>query len=61
MGFPMLERLALETLVNEAVSTSAIEGETLDAGEVRSSLAQRLGLEYAGVPVVDCRVEALRP
>ena len=56
VGFPTLERPALETLVNEVVSTSAIEGETLDAREVRSSLARRLGLEYAGVPVVDRRV-----
>ena len=59
LGFPMLERPALDTLVNEVVSTSAIEGETLDAREVRSSLAQRLGLEHAGVPVVDRRVEGI--
>ena len=59
MGFPALERPALETLVNEVVSTSAIEGETLDAGEVRSSLAQRLGLEHIGVPVVDRRVAGI--
>ena len=59
MGFPALERPALETLVNEVVSTSAIEGETLDAGEVRSSLKQCLGLEHIGVPVVDRRVAGI--
>lgn len=58
-GFPSLEGLALDTLVNEVVSTSAIEGETLDVREVRSSLALRLGLEHAGVPVVDRRVECI--
>ncbi len=59
LGFLTLERPALDTLVNEVVSTSAIEGETLDAREVRSSLAQRLGLDHAGVPVVDRRVEGI--
>ena len=59
MGSPALERPALETLVNEVVNTSAIEGETLDAHEVRSSLALHLGLEHAGVPVVDRRVEGI--
>lgn len=57
MGFPILEHPALETLVNEVVSTSAIEGETLDPREVRSSLARRLGIEHASVPVVDRRVD----
>lgn len=56
MGFPVLEGPALETLVNEVVNTSAIEGELLDAREVRSSLATRLGIEHAGVPVLDRRV-----
>lgn len=59
LGFPALERPALETLVNEVASTSAIEGETPDADQVRSSLARRLGVEHDGVPVVDRRVEGI--
>lgn len=35
---------ALDTLLSNIVTSSAIEGERLDAGSVRSSLARRLGL-----------------
>src|SRR5262245_17369622 len=40
----------LETLELEGLNTSAIEGETLDPGALRSSLARRLGLPTAGLP-----------
>jgi Fic family protein len=39
---------ALDALLQNILTTSAIEGETLNASSVRSSLARRLGLEDAG-------------
>jgi len=38
-------RSELDALLQNVVASSAIEGEVLDAGSVRSSLARRLGLE----------------
>jgi Fic family protein len=40
----------LEILISEGVATSAIEGEHVGAGTLRSSLARRLGLPTAGLP-----------
>jgi len=37
-------------LVENGVTTSAIEGERLDVGAVRSSVARHLGLPTAGLP-----------
>lgn len=39
-----------ETIIEESIRTSAIEGERLDPGDVRSSVARRLGLPDAGLP-----------
>ena len=39
----------MNTLVQEALQTSAIEGETLNVSSVRSSAARRLGLDNSGV------------
>ncbi len=41
----------LEVLTIEGVATSAIEGETFDPKALRSSIARRLGLPTAGLPV----------
>ena len=59
LGRPLLEHLVLDALVDEVVSTSAIEGELLDAGQVRSSLAPRLGIEHDGLPLTDRRVAGI--
>ena len=40
----------LESLIRNAVRTFAIEGESLDAASVRSSIAERLGIPRAGLP-----------
>lgn len=42
--------LEQEALVDEAVTTSAIEGEALDRASVRSSVAAHLGLDTSGMP-----------
>ena len=39
----------MDALIQNAIRTSEIEGEHLDAGSVRSSVARQLGLERAGV------------
>ena len=46
-------------LVADGVTTSAIEGETLDPRAVRSSVARHLGLPAAGLPAPSRTVEGL--
>lgn len=58
LGLPLASQSHAEILVEEAIKTSAIEGETLDVRSVRSSVARRLGLPTAGL-TVDRRVDAL--
>ena len=41
--------MELEALIQNAIRTSEIEGEHLDVGSVRSSVARHLGLEQAGM------------
>jgi Fic family protein len=50
LGFPLLDEAGLVTMTREAVTTSAIEGVALPPGEVRSSIARRLGLDAGGLP-----------
>ena len=53
IGLEARGRARFETLVVEALQTSAIEGEVLNPAAVRSSAARRLGLETAGFSPVD--------
>jgi Fic family protein len=46
-------------LVEDGLTTSAIEGERLDPDAVRSSVARRLGLATAGLPVPSRAVDGL--
>lgn len=46
-------------LVEDGVTTSAIEGEQLDLDEVRSSVARHLGLPTAGLPAPPRAVDGL--
>ena len=50
LGFDVRTETSVATLTDEVVRSSAIEGEHLDPGEVRSSIARRLGLETASLP-----------
>lgn len=49
----------VEVLTTEGLTTSAIEGEKLDPGALRSSIARRLGLPAAGLPPASRAVEGL--
>jgi Fic family protein len=59
LGFGLGKQAQAEILTEEAVKTAAIEGESLDRGSVRSSVARRLGLPTAGLPPAPRHVEGL--
>ena len=50
LGFDLQLGASLTNLTNDIVKSSAIEGELLNEEEVRFSVAQRLGIEIAGLP-----------
>ena len=49
LGFEFKREASLNTLTNDVVKSSAIEGESLNSEEVRSSIARRLGIDIAGL------------
>ena len=49
LGFNVKQEAVLRTLTDDVLKSSEIEGETLDAGQVRSSLARRLGIDIGGL------------
>ena len=49
LGFDVQNELLLNSVSDEVVASSEIEGEKLNSSSVRSSIAKRLGLETAGV------------
>ena len=59
LGFPLREEATLQTLTQDVLKTSEIEGEKLDAGQVRSSLARRMGLDIGALPPIDRNVEGI--
>jgi Fic family protein len=59
LGFDFQSEASLIVLTADVVKSSAIEGETLNADEVRSSIARRLGLDTAGLPQPSRRVEGV--
>src|SRR5918997_139862 len=59
LGFKLREEAVLRTLTADVLKSSEIEGEKLDAGQVRSSVARRLGIDIAGVQPSDRSVEGV--
>ena len=59
LGFPLRHEANLRSLTSEVVKSSAIEGKKLDADEVRSSIARRLGIETAGMVPAGRDVEGI--
>ena len=45
LGFELKQEASLSSLTNDVVKSSAIEGESLNSEEVRSSIASRLGVK----------------
>lgn len=59
LGFDLQNEAVLETLTLEVIKSTEIEGEILNAEQVRSSIARRLGIEYAGIIDSDRNVEGV--
>jgi Fic family protein len=59
LGFEVRSEASLTVLTSDVVKSSAIEGESLNADEVRSSIARRLGLDVAGLPKAGRDVEGI--
>lgn len=58
LGLPLENHAQMEILAEETLKTAAIEGESLNVKAVRSSVARKLGLPSAGLPV-DRHVDGL--
>jgi len=59
LGFELREESVLSSLSEEVVKSSEIEGERLDPGQVRSSIARRLGMDVAGMVAADRNVDGV--
>jgi Fic family protein len=59
LGFKLRQEAVLETLTEDVLKSSEIEGEKLDAEQVRSSIARRLGMDVGGLKAVDRKVEGV--
>ena len=59
LGFRLRAEASLTTLTSDVIKSSAIEGELLDAAQVRSSIARRLGLDFGGNAKAGCEVEGV--
>lgn len=57
LGFHLQEEAILQTLTQDVVESSSIEGEVLDKEQVRSSLARRLGMDIGALVPADRTVE----
>ncbi len=59
LGFDLQAEASLRILTSDVVQTSAIEGHQLDADDVRSSIARRLGLPEGGIRCTNRDVEGI--
>src|SRR5262245_12910086 len=59
LGFTLQTEANLQSLTEEVVKSSEIEGEILDRDEVRSSIARRLGIEIGALTPADRNVEGI--
>jgi Fic family protein len=49
LGFSLRDEAVLQTLTQDVIKSSEIEGQILDLAQVRSSIARRLGMDIAGL------------
>lgn len=59
LGPALRQEAVLRTLTTDALKSSEIEGERLDAEQVRSSLARRLGMDIGALTPADRHVEGV--
>ena len=59
LGFNLQQEAVLQTLTADVLKSSEIEGEKLDAAQVRSSIARHLGLDIGALKTADRNVEGV--
>lgn len=59
LGFTLRDEAVLQTLTEDVLKSSEIEGEKLDRNQVRSSIARRLGMDVGGLVRSDRDVEGV--
>src|SRR5271168_1216245 len=59
LGFKLRQEAVLQTLTADVLKSSEIEGEKLDAEQVRSSIARRLGMDVGGLKPADSNIEGV--
>jgi Fic family protein len=59
LGFPLRTEAVLDTLTEDVLKSSEIEGEKLDRDQVRSSIARRLGIDIGGLTLADRNVDGV--
>ena len=59
LGFSLRQEAVLQTLTEDVLKSSEIEGEKLDAAQVRSSIARRLGMDIGALQPADRNVEGI--
>jgi len=59
LGFSLRQEAVLQTLTADVLKSSEIEGERLDAEQVRSSIARRLGIDIGALKPADRNVEGV--
>src|SRR5882762_10060235 len=59
LGFNLRREAVLQTLTADVLKSSEIEGEKLDAEQVRSSIARRLGMDIGALKPADRNVEGV--
>jgi len=59
LGFKLRQEAVLRTLTEDVLKSSEIEGEKLEADQVRSSIARRLGMDIGALKSADRHVEGV--
>jgi Fic family protein len=59
LGFNLRQEAVLQTLTADVLKSSEIEAQRLDAGQVRSSIARRLGMDIGALKPADRNVEGI--
>jgi Fic family protein len=59
LGFNLRQEAVLQTLTEDVLKSSEIEGEKLDPAQVRSSIARRLGVDIGALKPADRNVEGV--
>ncbi|MBL7932186.1 MAG: DUF4172 domain-containing protein, partial [Bacteroidia bacterium] len=59
LGFALRDEASLKTLTLDVLKSSEIEGEVLNAEQVRSSIARKLGMDIVGLVPADRNVDGV--